>query len=1395
MRKLFTLTLVFITLFLGVNAQHNNHINDHTKERTEKRSRIKKPEASIKFLKGTPTKATQIIECMPEASYSNAPADYGAGIISNTDRGLMVAHKVEDFNYPVDAIRVFGIQAILTDTWYPMNEVDPFEFEIKFYEDNAGTPGSLVSIETVSINHVNTGEVFNDIFHIFYWDYTPSAPITGLTETFWIGMANTNPDAWFMWLENPGGLGSSAQYDNSTSTWTNGMSCGICIVPVLADPGAPDIPANMVVTPEPTGDLGASITWTNPALTYAGDPLTELTAVFLLVNDETTPEYVIDNPTINGDENYDFTATNPGYYKFSVYGTNSVGAGPRISQTVWLGNDVPGAPTNVLLVASGNDAVITWDAPTSGLHEGYIDPANTSYSLIRMPDEIVVATSISTETFTDNTVPGIGDYLYIVTAHNDEGVGGNAASNTALLASEGYLFFESFEEGFPPIGWTSDGWEQGYYGFPNSGTEWAFSSTFSSTLSTPTVTLPAGEGHEFSFFYMAETADYPQGLDVLISVDGGAYQNVAELTDIINTAYIQFKVNLIAYAGSDVQFQLLKTDTSPIYGICVDDISLYTLPDNDLAALSIGGNPTPTVDIESFYTVSVENHGILPQDTYTVKLMREGGVELGTLPGTSIAPGEVQEFSFPWTPQAGDEGATFIYGLAELSGDEQSLNNQTANLSLAVQPVGVTVITIGTGTALPSERIPFDFYSRTSFAQTLYYPNEIGLDRGILNAITYTNHFVSDLPAKQVKVWVGETDVADLSDAWVDPTTLSLVYDGTKHFPSGENTIVIPLDAPYIYTGGTLVIYTNSVWEDVNGGPNDKFYGTQDANSKRTYHISEDGTEPLDPNNPGTGTVSDWHPNTVLFLSTDNLGSLEGTVTEGGNPLEGVEVSVEGTTAIATTDLNGNYAFPALLAGTLDVNFQKHGYFTHIEENVEIVADEETTIDVSLTIIPSFTVTGIAKGNDEVLLEGARASLTGYSDHNETAGANGVFSFENVYEGTYELAIALEGYEDYFNATLAVNSETAIGGVLDLGTLLLTEIISEPYGLVVNINHDEQSAELTWNNALGFSDDFESYDDFSHEFSPWTSVDVDGVTTIGFYDITFPGMGLPMAGIIFNPKATTPAMTNSFAHSGDKYVAVFNLNTGAPCDDWIISPKTTIMPNGQVSFWARGGNAMYSQEEFQVAVSTTDATPASFTAISPIVTCPEGSDEWVQYTYSLSNYADQDIYVGIHVTSAFQFYFCLDDFSISAAESRALIGYNVYLDNLENPVNTAPIIETSYIFEDLALSTYTAGVEAIYTTGVSEMATIDFDLTLTGMNSGFLSKLEVYPNPFNNVINISNADRVNRVIITNIVGQHIMDIPLLGKKTISTSVLDSGIYLISFEGFNGERTVRKMIKR
>ncbi|MCH2081064.1 MAG: TonB-dependent receptor [Saprospiraceae bacterium] len=92
-------------------------------------------------------------------------------------------------------------------------------------------------------------------------------------------------------------------------------------------------------------------------------------------------------------------------------------------------------------------------------------------------------------------------------------------------------------------------------------------------------------------------------------------------------------------------------------------------------------------------------------------------------------------------------------------------------------------------------------------------------------------------------------------------------------------------------------------------------------------------------------------------------GSVTGSVTDNGEPLLGVAISVLGTTTGTTTDLDGNYQLE-LDAGDYVLEFSYIGYST-LRENVSVSAGQNTNLTVALS--QGITV-------DEVVVLGTRAS-------------------------------------------------------------------------------------------------------------------------------------------------------------------------------------------------------------------------------------------------------------------------------------------------------------------------------------------------------------------------------------------------------------------------------------
>jgi len=518
-----------------------------------------------------------------------------------------------------------------------------------------------------------------------------------------------------------------------------------------------------------------------------------------------------------------------------------------------------------------------------------------------------------------------------------------------------------------------------------------------------------------------------------------------------------------------------------------------------------------------------------------------------------------------------------------------------------------------------------------------------------------------------------------------------------------------------------------------------------------------------------TFDIDYWYiDNVTLVKNTGATATF--TVTDGTNPIEGAMVTINGE-EIYTNDLGVASIFLPVGSHSYTVSaLPMYNTFTSTS-NIVIVDGVNVPVPVTLTPAPSYTLTfNFEEANTANALN---PLLTIYYEGNVMASdvaIDGSIVYEDVPAATYTYDVVLSGYTSILGKQLIVTSNQTVEEVL-------SEIMTAPFGLQVVVT--ENDALLTWNNATGFSDDFESYEDFSLTFDPWTLVDVDGGPTYGFNGITFTNSGSPMAGIIFNPSATTPAVTTVEAHSGSKFIAIFNSSNPLIDNDWVIAPKTQIISGDQVTFWAKAGDATYAAEKFQVFVSTTGTNPTDFTSITSVITTP-GTD-WVEYTYSLNSYAGQEIYVGIQCTSADQFFLCIDDFSIGqpAKNTKSFTGYNVYLDGV---LKTAtPITAEDYNFMDLSNGEYTAGVEAVYSSGETDVITADFVINSISVNE--LNKnVKIYPNPSNGLFTVT-VDGTYTANVYDITGKSVSTSVLnVNNNTIDLTNQGAGMYFIQLVG-------------
>ncbi len=381
-------------------------------------------------------------------------------------------------------------------------------------------------------------------------------------------------------------------------------------------------------------------------------------------------------------------------------------------------------------------------------------------------------------------------------------------------------------------------------------------------------------------------------------------------------------------------------------------------------------------------------------------------------------------------------------------------------------------------------------------------------------------------------------------------------------------------------------------------------------------------------NNPGTITATNASGALTIMFTSDNSQVSSGWVAEISCYIPGPEVEVQDytpTTARFNTTNDLNVTFTNTGVGSTSAN---------------------TTATISTT--------------DEYLTLNSTSAILGAIASNATA--TGTFNFslaENVPDGhVATINVEITDGSSTWNETITI---TAIG-----------PSCNAPAGLQVAV--DNADATITWDAQavapLTISDDFEGHEAFAINSSGtvgWTYIDGDGSTTgaISNYN-TWTNAHSEMAFIVFDPtqvqytnntSQTLASRARVTAHSGNQFLASFYAAT-PPNDDWIVSPELNFAENFTFSFYCRGGHSTYT-ETFEVLYSTTTNDQSSFTnTLESSGSVTGGTNvSWTLKSYTVPATAK---YVAIHCTSNDQYYFCVDDITISGNAGSGVAAVNIY---------------------------------------------------------------------------------------------------------------------------------------
>ena len=159
--------------------------------------------------------------------------------------------------------------------------------------------------------------------------------------------------------------------------------------------------------------------------------------------------------------------------------------------------------------------------------------------------------------------------------------------------------------------------------------------------------------------------------------------------------------------------------------------------------------------------------------------------------------------------------------------------------------------------------------------------------------------------------------------------------------------------------------------------------------------------------------------------------------------------------------------------------------------------------------------------------------------------------------------------------------------------------------------------------------------------------------------------------------------------------------------------------------------------------------------------------------------------------------FNLNNYTISASEnpenSGTIVGVGEY--DHGSSVTLTATANTGYTFVNWTEGGTEVSTDAEYTFTATDDRTLEanFEVT-TGVGRSIIGNAEVFPNPFGESISLKNHEGVSQVIISNLIGQRVMDMQLNGESQISTGHLQKGLYFVVLVASDGTRAVTLMVK-
>jgi len=1012
-----------------------------------------------------------------------------------------------------------------------------------------------------------------------------------------------------------------------------------------------------------------------------------------------------------------------GMNKVAVTVSNNVGPSPKVKKEIFVGYDTPLPAKNVKLkIDAANLATLTWNAPTTGVHNGFLGTLKYDIYKVADGDTTLVAADHSTTTYTE-TIPSdlLKKYSYAIRVKNEKHESEYVLSNGQSVGTAFKVpFFDDFltesdAELYTIVDANYDGttwkWLSGstncffYKHSSISGNDW---------LITPPIHLKGGKSYKLNFSARAGLANYPERIEVKWGNGNKVANMTNELiapTDIASIAYQRFGNTFTPTTDGDYYFGFHAISDAETYFLYMDSLSIESAEDSRPAAvtnLKATADPTGALKVNFTFTTPTKTVGGAALSSISKVEIRKGNYIIKTITNPSVGAvitatdekakrglGEYSVVAFNGD-EPGERALVKLYvGIDKPEVPLVRVIDQTTSAKITWQPVKGA----NGGVILPSE-VRYDIYNVTDAGAV---GEKIGSVQG------GTEFLVSGLQNNEgiqdYKQWAVNANTAMGSSLY------------------GVGAIVV--GAPY------LLPFHNSFKDLTLEG---QFFAIERPNKEITWDITNDKTIDNDggaiafrPTNPGTaaivtGKISlqgakapkllfDYYaqPGAKASLgielvkkdgSSVNFWSCDFSTTAAG------EVKWNHVILDLPSEPLGQDYFRVRIRGTANASLEATPIYF---DNINVMDPLQRDASISMT-----TVESVKKGQSINL--DVRVTNRGLDN---IRGAKLIVTANNkeVYTSTIDqdlmlmqqaripVAVKTTSLDESQNMNIVARVEMANdlegnNNTANASVKLIAAKLAAPTDVKAESAGDNK-VQLTWKapyiEANIVKDDFESYDAWSTTFGDWTTIDADhgcagALSENGSYphqDEEFAFMNWQPSDVFGGGQGLTP-------HSGKRAaVAIYQFNRNGTdyvkADNWLISPLLSGKEQ-TIHFWVNNVKSQTTgRETFDVLASSIDTDTLNFVKIGE--THVQESANWTEISVKLPAGTR---YFAIHQnTSKDQAsIFMIDD--VSYETGNILSSYNIYCDKVYRG-NTAETSFTDVLSNFDAAHSYS--ITAVYLDG------------------------------------------------------------------------------------------------